>query len=494
MRFERRDIAVTAAPGMGLTTFLSSLSEDHPVAWLDVQMLKDYWDKEYSGRENNRRFVIHAAALRSLMNALLLPKEMDDAELYKTNLAKALSEVPCQFDEERPALIVIDDFDEAPVDLALLVCKEMKAIDDLRQQERGKSLRSIRFVIGGAIDFAHIFAGELQTGVSPATNFCKYRPYHLLFSEQETADVLDADFPALAKLSPSMPRFVYDCTWGYIHYVTRLAAWILDEGKEVGICEDIRLLLLHLRESITEQNALPLFDYCYSGWEFAKSDASLVDVLSVAVSAGHVLDSSGKARRLSLAGLLLEKPTEPNLYQPANALVELLLRQKLSELGKLLPIGDSTARVEFSLNMQAYAILLNVETRLRTFIGDQLFGGYKAEWVKEGLKDIDSSGTPLLEKVRERQRQDQDSPYATYTTPDSILAHLDFPDLGQIVEQRKGLFTKNYSQFVEMLPSFLSELNYYRRRIAHTRPIAQAQITALENRWRILNRMISRQK
>ena len=144
----------------------------------------------------------------------LLPIDMEDADLYKTNLVKVLGETPGGFSEERPIFVVIDQFHRVPMDLALIVCNELRAIDDLRQQDRGRPLRGIRFVIGGAIDLVRIYGDRVPAGVSPGTNFCKYRPYNLLLSAQETSDLLDADFPSLSKLSPSMYEFVYDCTGG----------------------------------------------------------------------------------------------------------------------------------------------------------------------------------------------------------------------------------------------------------------------------------------
>ncbi|MGA9351117.1 MAG: hypothetical protein WBW48_20250 [Anaerolineae bacterium] len=491
IKTEQRDIALITAPGMGLSTLLKSLEElsNLPVVWLDTETIKRYWEIEYKSRSKNRRFVIHAATITALIESRHLVANITEDELFKTNLPTMLRDKSHGLDEQSTVFVAIDDFDELPDDLALIVCKELKALDDMRTQAQYKSLRSIRFVIGGAIDFCELFAGETPSGVSPATNFCKYRPYDFLLSSEEATSLLDTTFPELAKLPPSITQLVIDGAGGYLHYVLKFAYWILRESQEL---EDpsSQALIARLKNVVEEQDRIPLFTYCYSAWDSVQAYQPLVDLLTTAVSAGHVYDLSNTGRKLAHLGLVLEKPGTRNLFHPANRLVELFLRQRLAERGAVLPIEDSAIWTMPSLNARAYKLILEIETRLRNFIGDQIFAKYQNEWIELGLEGIKShDGQSVRDEARKRLEQDQRSIYATPTLIDPFLTFLDFADLGSIVEHRSDIFP---CEFATKLPAFLEELNYHRRRIAHNRPMTSDQIEALERRWQIIQRMMAR--
>ena len=91
--------------------------------------------------------------------------------------------------------VFIDDFDELPDDLALVICKELKGLDDSRSLEQFEALRPVRFIMGGAIDFQHLYSGKVPSGVSPATNFSKYRPADFLLSDDEATSLLEDGSP-----------------------------------------------------------------------------------------------------------------------------------------------------------------------------------------------------------------------------------------------------------------------------------------------------------
>ena len=405
--------------------------------------------------------------------------------IYEVKMAILKSSDPLV--EESTTFVVIDDFDELPDDLALIICRELKALDDMQTEGQYRSLRSIRFVIGGAIDFCSLFAGETPSGVSPATNFCKYRPYDFLLSSKEAISLIDETFPELTKLPPTITQLVVDWSGGYLHYVLGFARWILRESQELEN-PSIQALTARLKSVIEEQDRIPLFTYCYSAWDSIQTNQTLVDLLVTVVSASHAYDLSGKGRELAGYGLLLEKRAARNLFYPANKLVELFLRQRLAERGAVLPIENSAVWAISGLNARAYELILEIENRLRNFIGDRLFSKYRDEWIEGGLQDIKSSdGRPVYDKVCQRLKQDQRSIYARAEFMDPFLTFLDFPDLGLIVEQRSDVFP---GEFAAKLPAFLEELTDHRRCVAHNRPVALDQIKTLERRWQIIQRMM----
>jgi hypothetical protein len=163
---EKRDIALIAAPGMGLSSLLQTLADidRSSIAWLEVDTLKRFWEIEYEARLRNRRFVIHAATLSALIQAGCLAADVEEQDLFKTNIPAFLQNRG--FDRDTPVFIIIDGFDKLPDDLALMVCNEVKRLDDMRGRPGYEQLKSVRFVIGGSISFPRLFAGEMPTGVS----------------------------------------------------------------------------------------------------------------------------------------------------------------------------------------------------------------------------------------------------------------------------------------------------------------------------------------
>lgn len=490
IKSESRDIAFIAAPGMGLSTLLKDIADvsKSPVAWLDIETIKHYWEIEYKQRSRNKRFVIHAAAARSLIQAQLLVTDMTNEELFQTSLHRVLEEEANFFDTQAPKLIVIDDFDHLPDDLALIVCNELKVLDDRHSPSQFRSQKSIRFVIGGAIDFLSLF-GKAHSGVSPATNFYKFHPYDLLLSSDEVTSLLEGTFSELTELPSSIRQLIIEWSNGYLHYVLGFARWILNERHHFESLS-IRALVTRLKYIVEEQNRIPLFSYCYSAWDSIQARQELLDLLAVAVSAGYVSDSSAKGRELTNLGLLLAKPTNPYVFYPANRLIELFCRQRLAECGKVLPIESSAVWTFSDLNIRAYSLIFEIENRLRCFVGDKLFAKHGFEWIEHGLEGIKSDdGRYVLEKTKQRQKWDRRSIYGKPGAIDPFLTFLDFPDLGLIVSHNDDVFSE---ELITQLPSFLGELVYHRRRIAHNRAVTLDQIESLKSRWQIIQKMMAR--
>lgn len=486
---ERRDIALISAPGMGLSTLFKELKDVDglPMASLQPESIIHYWDTEFKGRSKNRRFVIHSAVIMALIESKYLTADVEGEKLFRTNLPAILADQNSGL-QQSPIYIVIDGFNRLPDDLALIVCKEMKWFDDHRTEEQYKCLNSIRFIIGGAIDFANLFSGGTPVGVSPATNFHKYRPYEFLLSLDEATLLIETILPRLERVCPGALQFVIDFSGGYLHYVLEFARWIMERSMELEQ-PTIQTLINRLRTAVEEQDRIPLFKHCYSAWEQVQEDDFLVGLLTVAVKAGHIYDSTSRGRKLAGLGILIEKPAQPNVYYLANRLVEIFFRQRLAERQSVLPIEDGTIWTVPNLNAEAYKLILEIENRLRSFIGDRLFDKYHSGWVSDGLRDVKTSeGHSLMEKVTERFEQDQKSIYAMSGIVDCFLTFLDFPDLTLIVEQRNDIFSVEFSK---RLSEFLDELNYYRRRVAHNRPMTLEQIENLESRWLIIRKIIS---
>lgn len=482
---ERRDIALISAPGMGLTTLLRSLAEVDglPVTWLDVNTIMQLWDTEYCGRTKNRRYVIHAAVIRALSKAKRVCAVSDEV-LFRTSLPSFLGDVSSGFDSRREAMIVIDEFDALPKDLALLICKELKSIADQQHQ----ALRALRFIVGGAVDFNDLFAGELLSGGSPATNFLKYRPYQFLLTPPESVALLETSFPRVTQLHPSVMKFVIDWCGGYMHYLMEFAKWILEQAHEISNVTP-HSLMAALQNCIADQDRMSLFKYCDAAWSSIAEETTFLSLLTVSTSAGYVHEQGGIGRRLAKSGLLIEKPGTSNVFYLPNRLVELYIRQRLAEKGRVLPIAESALWVVPSLNVHAYQLFAEIENRLRNYIADKLFSHYKSGWIENGFKHVvGADGSALYDKTTARYEQEQRSIYATPDIIDPLLTALDFPDLGSIVTNNTSVFS---ADFIARLPIFLDELNYHRRRIAHSRPITPGQIDALEGRWRILQTMMA---
>src|SRR5690606_22487321 len=110
---------------------------------------------------------------------------------------------------------------------------------------------------------------------------------------------------------------------------------------------------------------------------------------------------------------------------------------------------QSTTLMVIDLNVEAYRLILEIENRLRTFIGDLLFAKYKSNWLEDGLKDIEiEKGKTLTEKIRAYMQQDQRSVYAGNTS-DPELTFLDFSDLALITTNKKQIFENRYTQFAQ---------------------------------------------
>lgn len=488
---EQRDIALIAAPGMGLTTLLEGLHSVQrlPVAWLDKDDILTYWETEYRDRSSNRRFVIHASTIRALADSGYVPAEVDDGDLFRTNLAAFLRDNAPKFCARNTVFVIVDGFDDLPDDLALVVCKELKRLDDMRSEEQFKSIRAIRFVLGGAIDFHRLFQEEARSGVSPATNFCKYRSSNFLLSADEAEALLHAEFPRLRMVSPGVSQLIIGWADGYLHYILEFAKWILEISRDH---EDfsVSVLLSRLKDIVEEQDRIALFQYCHSAWDDVKGSGSLMHILATAVSAGRVSDRRAEARRLAGLGLLIEDPGAPGVFYPANKLVEIFLRQRLAERSLVLPIGSTAVWPITSLNSRAYELVLEIENRLRDFIGDQLLTVYGNAWIDDGLKDIEcDNGRLLRDKALKRRRKERDSIYTVPGFEDPFLTFLDFTDLRHVVEGRKTAFPL---EFADKLPWLVEELTSVRRRVAHNRRVTMGHIESLKSRWQIIQRMMTR--
>jgi len=486
---DQRDIAIVCAPGMGLTTLLADvkLMTNKAVVYVRPALIVDFWNREYKERETNKRFVIHAAALSSLFQNGLLHGTLTEADFFKSNLRLGLTNYG--FDTRRGALVVIDDFDEMPLDLARIVLNELKAIDDQRSQPGFEVFNGVRFIIGGSIDFFEIYGNANPSGVSPATNFCKCPSHTLLLSAQESLDAVTNHHRNLRKVQRQM---VVEWCGGHFHYLMEFSKWI--EGiTEVAPDITLQEMMTQLVEMIKENERIPLFRYCHDAWQKVAGDSSALTLLATMVSAGRVRDSTGLGRKLANLGLVIERAGQKGMFYPTNRFVELFLRQRLAEIQQVLPMEENVLTALPSLNAEAAQLVREIENRLRIFIGDKLYGKYRSDWAVAGFTDVVSSdGASLLEKVNERQAQAQTEVFQPAGMNDPYLSFLDLGDLVPIVTKRTDVFKGQYAEFASELPHIVNELNYYRRRVAHNRTITMEQVNALDNLWQQLQNLMSK--
>ena len=93
----------------------------------------------------------------------------------------------------------------------------------------------------------------------------------------------------------------------------------------------------------------------------------------------------------------------------------------------------------------------------------------------------------ILSKVEDRQETESDSIFAPPGVNDPLVSYLDFGDLATLIEKNKAIFPP---KFASQMPDFLRELNFYRRRVAHSRPITNDQINTVENRWEAMKKLM----
>ena len=488
---DQRDIALITAPGMGLSTLLNDLpkSQDIPVAFIDSNRLLAIWNDEYKNRSKNKRFVIHAATIESLIQYEIVTTDIPNiSDIFRTNLKKFLSEFASSNGTNilDRFFVVIDDFDELPDDLEKIVLDELKTLSNSRENTLGYEMfNAMRFIIGGCIDFQSLYLEHI-TGVSPATQFCKHYPEEFLLSRSETESFIRQEYSELIKLPYALDLIFY---WsnGYLFYVEELAKWFSSEFFDDPKMK-LEMMVAKFKHMIEEDDLLPVESYCRKAWEEFKDDKSTLDVLYTAIKSGVVVDHTGQARRLMKAGLLLETRShaQKNVFVIPNFVVEMYLRQRLAELGRLLPLSEIMFFGRNGNNIRAYELLLNIENRIRNFIGDNFFEKEKANWKK--LLDVTlDTNESILSKVEDRQETESDSIFAPPGVNDPLVSYLDFGDLATLIEKNKAIFPP---KFASQMPDFLRELNFYRRRVAHSRPITNDQINTVENRWEAMKKLM----
>jgi hypothetical protein len=494
IKLENRSVALVTLPGMGLSTILHSMCVQNIGLFLELklELIISLWEREYKQRTSNKRFVLHAAIISVIKQHFSL-NSPSESDLYKTNL-------PNFFNTESllsvydPIYIVIDDFQSLPYDLAVIILDEIKRLDDHRDDATNGSIKSVKFLIGGAFDFQILYKDRKRED-SPATNFSKHRPYEFFLTEIEIKEYIEEN---CRNFRTDEVQFVTEWTNGYLHYVISFCDWIQSQKKDYGSNCSIQQLILKLRESLEEGEAKNLFSYCCSGWKKFKDDEDALLLLGKATSAGYVSTTSDKAKELTCLGLLMQKQSQPDMYHFPNQIIELFVRQKLAEKNKVLPIGESACWIVKGQNIKAYTQLLEIENRLRNFIGDVIYKSCGCVMVDEVVEKIKDSlnqndpehkrGTKWKDDVAYKKNSEARSPFSSGDTFDSILTYLDFADLGDIISVTERNFSTN---FVSMLPTFLEELNYIRRRIAHNRPITETQLGDMISRWVKIQRMMS---
>lgn len=486
---ENRDIALISAPGMGLSTLLKGLHDttNAKLIWLDTSTILSYWEREYKSRQSNRRYVIHAATIRALIQSNHLNCAISDEDIFKSNLLNILKEQPDNINIDEERIILIDNFELLPDDLAKLICDELKRISDKRFDPGYEPLRYIRFLIAGAINFYQLY-GESTPGVSPATNFYKLYRYKMLLSSKEVIELVSSEFPGLSDY-PNILDFISNWSGGYLYYVIEFARWILEQHEYLNSMS-VQSIISHLIEEIEEQNKISLFRYCYKAWNYLQDlhSEKILSLLERTISSGYLRDTSMESRKLADIGIVIEIPGTSNAYRPSNKLIELFFRQRLFEQGRLLPVRLSTDCTDYSQNTEAYQLIFEIENRLRNFIGDRLFTEYGNSWYTAGFHEIRSAGGSMLSnQISERREQDRESIYSSPDILDPELAFLDFPDLSTIIQANSNLFPRTLAT---ELPSFLNELNYYRRRVAHNRYVTTVQVNSLKRRWEIIQKMM----
>jgi hypothetical protein len=485
---EQRDIALITAPGMGLSTLLHCIAENKriSVVYIKPEELQSFWDNEFKSRSYNNKFVIHAATVDALIKNQIVNADVD---AKRTNLRKFLTENKLSNDSIEKIYIVIDDFDELSEDLEIIVLDELKAISDLKENnEEYVVFNSLRFVIGGCIDFQGLY-NENDSGVSPATQFCKHYPDDFLLSQNEVDEILKAEYPEVIKFPFSL-YLISEWTNGYLYYVEHLAKWMLEQIEDNSV-PSFEFFGSRLQDDIEENKKIPLLKYCNNAWVQIKSDSESKQILCRAVKSPFIREISPQVKKLVKLGLLLEMHTkggQKHLYKIPNQIIKMFLRQRLAELNLVLHISESPIWWLMNHNVKAYSMLFEIENFVRNYIGDVLVEKSQKNGVnwKEYLS-IEFDGKNIRKEAEERRRKDAESIYAVSSGSDPILGFLDFADLAYII--------KNYAQdfpveLAEKAPGFLQELNYHRRRIAHNRPMTLELITNIESRWKHIKNLM----
>ncbi len=288
---------------------------------------------------------------------------------------------------------------------------------------------------------------------------------------------------------PEITEMIEEWSSGYLFYIEELTKWVVIQMEEDPRAS-FEILISRLRTVIEENDVIPIFKYCFAAWNLIKANKQLLDILYRAAKIGMVIDASQNANQLMKMGLLLEfdPRSQPDLYRIPNKIIEMFIRQRFAELGMLLPIRESMIWGVEKQNLRAYSILLDIENHLRNYIGDTLFGANKTKWIKS--LDIKSDdGSNILGKLEKRKKEDIESIYSTSGTSDPLLSYLDFGDLATFIETHKANFPKEFS---DKAPNFLKELNYHRRRIAHSRPMTIEQIKSVEITWKQIQKMMAK--
>lgn len=492
---ESRSFALLTLPGMGLSTILRSMCEEKNglFLYLRPETLVDLWEKEYSGRPKNRRFVLHGAIISTIRDRFSL-NDLTDAEIFKTNLT-AFFKAKNFLSEYEHIYIVIDDFQCLPPDLAVIILDETKSLDDQRDDTAYQSIRAVKFLIGGAFNIHVLYKEIANKDVSPATNFSKIRPHEFLLDDSEIMNMIEENYKSL---TPDESKLIIEWTRGYLHYVLSFCNWMEAQKTYFGRDCSLQKLLIKLKEALEDNELNGIFSYCYKGWKKYKEDEEALLLLGKAASAGYISSTSRKAKELACAGLIMPQKGQSDIFYFPNHLVELFIRQKLADKRKSLSIGDSASWVIQDQNIKAYAYLLEIENRLRNFIGDIMFRNCGCESVDDVINQIKDSlnqadpehkkGTNWKSGITSRKTSEELSPFSSGDTFDSILTFLDFADLGEIVTVTEKHFN---AKLVSMLPTFLDELNFIRRRIAHNRPITETQLGDMVSRWKKIQRMMS---
>ncbi len=482
---EQRDIALITAPGMGLSTLLQGISENNKIAVVYVKpdILQGFWEDEFKNRSYNNKFVIHTATIDALMQHGFINTAVD---VKRTNLKKFLTEYCLPNNSAEKIYIVIDDFDELTEDLERVVLDELKAISDQKENLEGYEVfNSLRFVIGGCIDFHGLYP-ESAFGVSPATQFCKHYPDDFLLSFDEVDNFIKDQYPEIIKLQYAT-SLIAEWSDGYLYYVEHLAKWISDQMQD-NPSPSFEFLAQRLQDAIEESKQIPLLKYCHKAWNQVKSIDEIRLILHRAVKAPFIRETSSRAKYLMRLGLLLEmhSQAQKNVYRVANRIVGMFLRQRLTELGLVLPVSESPIWGLKDQSVKAFSLLLEIENLLRNYIGDTLFERNNIKWV-DSLDIKLEDGSNIKQKVEERRQEDLESIYAASDRLDPTLSYLDFSDLAVLIKNNAQDFP---GEFAEKAPGFLRELNYHRRRIAHSRAMTIEQIADVDSRWKQMKKMM----
>jgi hypothetical protein len=485
---EQRDIALITAPGMGLTTLLLGISESSQIAtvYIKPETLQSFWDEDFKLRSYNNKFVIHSATIDALLKQKIVNADID---AKRTNLKKFLTEYTLTDAFAEKIYIVIDNFDELTADLEKVVLDELKAISDQKENTEGYEIfNSLRFVIGGCVDFQALYP-ESTSGVSPATQFCKHYPEDFLLSPDEIREYIKNLYPEILKL-PFAVSLIAEWSDGYLYYVEHLSKWIADEMKDNPF-PSFDFLVQRLLDAIEERKQIPLLKYCNKAWDQVKSIDDIKKILQRAVKAPFIRELSPNAGYIMGLGLMLEvrSQAQKNIYRIANQIVRMFLRQRLSETGLLMPVSESPSWGIKEQSIKAFSLLMEIENILRSYIGDILFEKDKLKWM-DNLDITSEDGSNIRQKVEDRRKEDLESIYTVSDRLDPTLSYLDFADLAVLIKKYYQCFPKEFS---EKAPGFLKELNYHRRRIAHNRVMTVEQITDVDSRWKQMKKMMMKE-